>query len=253
MASKPKLLVLAGTKEARELIEELSSLPDYEVVASLAGVTKTPRPLAAPTRVGGFGGVSGMLDYLTSQKIAAVIDATHPYAAQISQNAAIATTQLNLPLLRLQRALWQPMPDDNWHPVDSVKEAVDFLPAGSAVFFAASPKVAAPLRARPDIHWIIRSLNRPEHADRLPNATYIEGGPAQNWDAEAALFKEKQIQWIISKNSGGISSFAKIKAARELKLPVVMIRPPAHSGGICCSSSAQVLRELHSFLSFNIL
>ncbi|MFS8184088.1 precorrin-6A/cobalt-precorrin-6A reductase [Pseudovibrio denitrificans] len=244
MLKKPKVLVLAGTKDARKLVEALVATSKYELIASLAGVTRNPADLMAPTRTGGFGGAERLAEFLRTQNIAAVINATHPYAAQMSQNAVEATTRLSLPLIRFEREPWKQETDDNWQFAETIEAALKLVPPNKKVFFAASSKVAAPLKKRPDLTFIIRTLNIPTQTNALLNANYIEGLPNSDWQTEAKLFQELQIDWLISKNSGGSASYGKIKAARELGLPVAMIKRPKHNGGVKCSSIDEVLNAL---------
>ncbi len=136
MSAPSKILVLAGTREARTLIARLASTSDYEVIASLAGVTKNPTDLGENTRFGGFGGVNGLADYLQAEGIAAVVDATHPYAAQMSRNAVEAAERIAIPLFRFERAPWEKVSGDIWHHVESVEAARDLIPAKAKVFFA---------------------------------------------------------------------------------------------------------------------
>lgn len=121
---------------ARTLIARLASTSDYEVIASLAGVTKNPTDLGENTRFGGFGGVNGLADYLQAEGIAAVVDATHPYAAQMSRNAVEAAERIAIPLFRFERAPWEKVSGDIWHHVESVEAARDLIPAKAKVFFA---------------------------------------------------------------------------------------------------------------------
>lgn len=248
MAAPSKILVLAGTREARKLIELLATMSEYEVIASLAGVTKNPADLGGNTRTGGFGGADGLADYLQAQDIAAVVDATHPYAAQMSRNAVEAAERLEIPLLRFERAPWEKTSGDTWHQVESVETALDLMPAHAKVFFAAGAKVAAPLKQRPDLTFVIRTLNAPDDVDALLNAEYIEGLPNADWFAEREFFKKQKLDWVISKNSGGAASYGKIRAARELGLPVAMIKRPETPCSIQCTSTDEVLTKLQETL-----
>lgn len=244
MSEKSKILVLAGTREARKLIVALVANAEYEVIASLAGVTKNPADLSVTTRTGGFGGANGLSNYLQTQGIAAVIDATHPYAAQISRHAVEATRHLAIPLLRFERAAWEQTNDDIWYFADNVIAAVNLIPPNAKVFFAASTKIAVPLKQRPDLTFVIRTLKRPSDSEVLPNAEYIEGLPKESWLEETELFKVLKVDWLISKNSGGSASYGKVRAARELQIPVAMLKRPELPNGILCASFDEVLKTL---------
>ncbi|KZL16099.1 Precorrin-6A reductase [Pseudovibrio sp. Ad26] len=244
MLERSKILVLAGTQEARKLIGVLVANTEYEVIASLAGVTKNPADLSVTILTGGFGGADGLSNYLQTQGIAAVVDATHPYAAQISCNAVEATRHLAIPLLRFERAAWEQANDDIWYSADNVEESLSLIPPNAKVFFAASAKIAAPLKQRPDLTFVIRTLKRPSDSEMLPNAEYIEGLPNENWLEEAEFFKVLKVDWLISKNSGGSASYGKVKAARELQIPVAMLKRPELSNGMLCASIDEVLKTL---------
>ncbi|SDR21702.1 cobalt-precorrin-6A reductase [Pseudovibrio sp. Tun.PSC04-5.I4] len=241
---KPKLLILAGTKAARQLVELLVTKTSFDITASLAGVTKQPKPLAAPTRIGGFGGAEGLASYLRENKIDAVIDATHPYAAQITANAVQACALCDIHLIQFQRSEWQSVLEDNWHFVSDLEHALSLIPEDKRVFFAASTKVAAPLALRPDLTYLIRSIEPPAPRDRLSNAIYVCGLPTAHWQDEAKLMQDHQIDWVISKNSGGTASYSKIHAARELGLPVAMLKRPKYSVRRAIGTSQEVLSVL---------
>lgn len=228
MTSK-KLLILAGTREARLLLQELAQQTNLNIIASLAGVTANPKPLPVKTRIGGFGGREGLIQYLRENAINAVIDATHPYAAQMRSNAEHACSAIQCPLIRFERPEWQPHADDQWHPVTNLQTALALLPSNTTAFFAGSPKKAAPLADRPDVTFVVRTLTPPDVQLRLSNIRYVLGAPAQCVDEEIELFQNHQVQWVISKNSGGCASFAKMEAARKLRLPVLMLKRPGHT------------------------
>ncbi len=194
---------------------------------SLAGRTKEPAAQDVPVRTGGFGGACGLAHYLKTNGIAILIDATHPYAAQISMNAARAAEEANIPLLALRRPAWTPVRGDNWVEVEDVAGAVQALgDAPRRVFLALGRKELAPFEAAPHHYYLIRSVDPPEAALALPQAMYIaQRGPFVESE-ERALLVRHAIEIIVARNSGGDAAYGKIAAARALGLPVVMVRRP---------------------------
>lgn len=223
-ASKPKVLILGGTTEAAQLAQELSTWP-VAVMTSLAGRTANPAPLPGPVRSGGFGGADGLAAYITAEKIDYVIDATHPYAARISQNAVTATALTGTSLLRLERSQWVQQNGDQWITVANEEEAARLIPAGERVFLALGRQHIAPFATRADAHFIMRMID-PTDAP-LPKTCEIVLARPGTHAQEKQFLTEKRIGLIVCRNSGGDTSYAKIRAARDLALPVMMIaRPP---------------------------
>lgn len=170
---------------------------------------------------------------------------THPYAAQITANVVQACTFCDVPLLRFERPEWQPVLEDNWHSASNLEHALSLIPENKKVFFAASTKVAAPLASRPDLTYLIRSIEPPALSARLRNTIYVCGLPAKHWQDEAKLMQEHEINWVISKNSGGTASYSKIEAARELGLPIAMLERPQHFVRRTMGTSQDVLSFLN--------
>ncbi|MBU6528726.1 cobalt-precorrin-6A reductase [Methylocystis sp. MJC1] len=226
-----RILLLAGTSEARALAERIAAEARDEAIASLAGRTSAPIALALPTRIGGFGGVEGLKRYLVDERITHVIDATHPFAAQISANAQAACAALALPLVVYAREPWRPMAEDRWIEVDSNLEAVHALGgAPRRVFLTIGRQGVADFRGAPQHEYLLRVIEPPEASDLPPKCEVMSArGPFTRTD-EIALMREKRIDVVVSKNSGGALTYAKIEAARELGLPVVMIQPPPRGG-----------------------
>lgn len=225
---KHSILILGGTAEARKLAERLSSDPRYRVELSLAGRTLAPAEHAVPLRVGGFGGGEGLAEYLRANRIAMLIDATHPYAAQISANAAAASRLSGVPLLALRRAPWQRQEGDRWHAVASVAAAVAALgDMPRRVFLTLGRQELLPFEAAPQHAYLIRSVDPVEPPLGVPDATYLtDRGPFKETQ-EAALLSGHGIEVIVAKNSGGPASYGKIAAARSLEIDVVLIERPA--------------------------
>lgn len=196
-----------------------------DAVFSYAGRTDSPVAQPLPMRLGGFGGVSGLVDYLKAEKIGAVVDATHPFAAQMSRNAIEACAQAEVPLLGLERAAWVAAAGDRWVHVGSMEAAVEALPdAPTLVFLAIGKQNLAGFAAKPH-HYLLRLVDAPDGTP-LPDCTVILArGPFES-DGDKALMLQHNISHIVAKNAGGAGAEAKLIAARALGLPVILIDRP---------------------------
>jgi precorrin-6A/cobalt-precorrin-6A reductase len=222
-----RILVLGGSSEASQLARALSQRADLYAILSLAGRTKNPAALPLPTRIGGFGGVEGLIDYLQAERIDAVVDATHPFAAQMKRHAAQACAATATPLCAFTRAPWIAGASDCWIEVDDAQAAARALGDEPKRVFLTTGRLQASAFAGPSPHhFVLRSIDAPD-ADALPASLdlVLARGPFSTAD-EIALMREKRIDIVVSKNAGGEATRAKIDAARELNLPVVMIRRP---------------------------
>ncbi|TIL73594.1 MAG: cobalt-precorrin-6A reductase [Mesorhizobium sp.] len=222
-----RILILGGTTEARQLAGKLAARADIALTLSLAGRTENPVAHGVPTRVGGFGGADGLAAYLRKTRIEVLVDATHPYAAKISANAAAAADEAGVPIVALRRPGWDPAEGDRWTLVDSVAGAVTALAAAPRrVFLALGRQEVAAFEAAPQHHYLIRSVDPVEPRLAVPAAAYLLArGPFREAD-ERALLLEHRIDVVVSKNSGGEATYGKIAAARALGIEVVMIRRP---------------------------
>ncbi|MCJ8518768.1 precorrin-6A/cobalt-precorrin-6A reductase [Pseudorhizobium tarimense] len=224
---KQSILILGGTAEARRLAEVLSRDARYAVELSLAGRTRTPVPHAVPVRTGGFGGAEGLAGHLVERGFGMLIDATHPYAARISANAAMASKISGVPLVALRRAPWLPQAGDRWQIVAAISDAVSAL--GSAprqVFLTLGRQELLPFKAAPQHRYLIRSVDPVEPPLQVPAAAYLtDRGPFREED-EIRLLRQYAIDVIVAKNSGGPASYGKIAAARELGIDVILIDRP---------------------------
>ena len=199
-----------------------------EAILSLAGRTTSPAPSALPTRIGGFGGVEGLRAYLSSERIDAVIDATHPFAAQMSRHAALACAAESVALLSFTRPPWERVEGDAWIEVADIAGAVAALgePPRRVLLTHGRLQLAAFAQA-PQHHYVVRAIEPPEGLDALPSHRLILARGPFGRDAEEALMRDARIEKLVSKNSGGAATYAKIEAARRLSIPVVMLtRPP---------------------------
>jgi precorrin-6A/cobalt-precorrin-6A reductase len=222
-----RLLILGGTGDAVKLASLAIDLPGLELITSLAGRTRAPKSLIGEVRIGGFGGEAGLVEYLTTEKIDLLIDATHPFAAQISENAAGAVTKVGIPRLMLIRPEWVRSSLDNWIEVESVEAAVDAIPATSErIFLTIGRQQLAPFASLTDKWCLMRSIDPPDLTIPLPpGKLLLDRGPF-SLQQERQLLIDYRIDAIVSKNSGGDATYAKIIAARELGLPVIMVQRP---------------------------
>jgi precorrin-6A/cobalt-precorrin-6A reductase len=222
-----KILILGGTAEARQVAAALSARGDCEVVLSLAGRTEKPAAQGVPVRVGGFGGAEGLADYLKENAVGLLVDATHPYAARISANAAQAARDAGVPILALRRPGWERMDGDRWSEVDDVAAAARALgQAPRHVFLTLGRQEVHAFEAAPQHHYLVRSVDPIDPPLALPRAKAIlSRGPFETSD-ELTLIEHHGIDAVVSKNSGGSATYGKIAAARALGIEVVMIRRP---------------------------
>jgi precorrin-6A/cobalt-precorrin-6A reductase len=234
-----RVLILGGTGEARRLAAELVGDPRLSVVSSLAGRVRAPVPPPGEVRVGGFGGVAGLLDFLRAERITAVIDATHPFAAAMSASAAAATAQLGIPLLVLRRPGWSPSDGDNWHWVPTLTAAASALPGLGRRVFLTTGRGELAAFAGLDEHWfLVRSVDPPEPPTPKRMCPLLARGPF-TLDGERALLREHRIDVLVTKDSGGAMTAAKLTAARELGVPVVLVRRPPLPAGVPVVASVE--------------
>ncbi|WP_027236838.1 cobalt-precorrin-6A reductase [Leisingera caerulea] len=221
-----RILLLGGTTEASTLARTLAEAGS-DAVFSYAGRTAEPVSQPLPTRVGGFGGAEGLAAYLVAENITHVVDATHPFAAQMSSNAVHACDAAGVPLCAFERPAWQAGEGDQWLHTDRIEEAVNALPdTPSRVFLAIGKQNLAAFAAKPQHHYLLRLVDAPEAPLPLPNTTVeIARGP---FDAagDTDLMQRHGITHIVAKNAGGAGAAAKLTAARDLALPVIMIGRP---------------------------
>ncbi len=219
-----KILLLAGTYEARELAAALRGNPDYDVTASLAGSTRDPLNLGVDMRSGGFGGAEGLRDYLTREDIDILIDATHPFAHRMTASAAHVARSLNLPHAILQRPEWQPQHGDNWYFVDQLTEAANLIPPDATVFLGTGRQTLADFANLADHRLICRQIDPPDGPFPYPNGRFQVGRPPFSIADEIDFITAERVDWLVVKNSGGDNSRSKLDAARELGLPVILQR-----------------------------
>lgn len=219
------ILVLGGTTEAAALARLLAARPGIEAMLSLAGRTQNPAPPPIPHRIGGFGGVEGLSAFLREHQVKAMVDATHPFAEQISANAVAAALRTSVPLLALRRPAWRAEPGDNWTEVADAEAAAVALGARPRRVFLTTGRLELPaFLAAPQHFYLVRSVDAPEELP--PHARLILArGPFAEED-ELALMREEGIEVVVTKNSGGSATYGKVAAARHLGLPVILLKRP---------------------------
>ena len=227
MSIRRRVLILGGTGDARALAAALAVSAEVDVVSSLAGRTARLTLPPGEVRVGGFGGAEGLARYLERERFAAVVDATHPFATRISANVHVACTRLGVPLVTLERHAWTPIAGDRWHRVSSLVEAAELAPRlGERIFLTIGRQGLAPFANVSDRWFLIRAIDPPKAPLPVRHEVLLERGPF-TFDGEVALVRDRELDVVVSKNSGGEVAAAKLAAARALGIPVVMIERPS--------------------------
>jgi precorrin-6A/cobalt-precorrin-6A reductase len=227
-----RVLILGGTGDATKLVTQVSALPGIEVITSLAGRVRQPVTPAGKVRIGGFGGTDGLVNYVREQQIDLLIDATHPFAAQMSRHAADAALTCGVPHLMLVRPPWKPVVGDRWLSVENIAAAVEILPeVGRRVFLTIGRQELAAFASLQDLWFLMRMIDPPRSDTPVPPGTLLLARGPFALEDERQLLQTYAIEAIVSKNSGGDATYAKIRAARELGLPVVMIERLPLPGG----------------------
>jgi len=220
-----RILILGGTAEARELATELHG-QGHHVITSLAGRVARPRLPAGEVRIGGFGGPDALATWLREHEVAALVDATHPFAERIAASAVRAADQAGVPLLRLERPGWNEGRGDRWHWVDDLRQAAARVPElGTRVLLTTGRQGLSAFAGVDDAWFLIRCVDPPE--DPLPPQCEIvlDRGPYAR-EGELALIDDRGIDIVVTKDSGGNHTRAKLDAARARGLPVIVVRRP---------------------------
>lgn len=219
---------------------------------SLAGRTKNPVLPKIPYRIGGFGGAVGLANYIKESNIKAIVCATHPFAAKMPFHAYEAAKIIGIPILYLLRPAWKPEAPDKWIEVDSHKEAIEQLANSNqqlaTIFLTVGRLELEEYRNAPQHHFVIRSIEEIEEKP-IKNAIYITDRPPFTLEHELALLRKHRIDVVITKNSGGEATKAKLLAAREVGIPVILIKRPARPEGLHVQSARQALdwvKSLHN-------
>lgn len=220
-----RVVILGGTSDGRQLAERLALDPRWAPLLSFAGRTESLKVPRAPFRVGGFGGAEGLARFLEAERCAALIDATHPFAAQISANAVRAAELTGTPFVRVECPAWQREPGDDWTHVARMSDAAEALGrVPRRVFLSVGRLEVGAFRAAPWHSYLIRAVD-----DFLPDLlqarVLAQRGPF-DVEAELDLLARERIEVLVSKNAGTVATAAKLIAARRMRLPVIMVARP---------------------------
>ena len=238
------VLILGGTGLAGHLADRLTKSTRLTVISSLAGRTERPNLPAGEVRIGGFGGPEALAEWLRAHRAGAVIDATHPFASRIGASAAEACTQTGVPLLRLESPAWVPGPDDTWIDVADWPQACARIADIKAkrVLLAIGRQDVGAFTKLEDVWFLVRSVDPP--ALLPPMAKMLLGRGPFSLDAERGLLARNRIDAIVCKNSGGESSRAKLIAAADANIPVIMRQRPPRPAAECAETVDQAVEWL---------
>ncbi|MGW5680673.1 cobalt-precorrin-6A reductase [Nonomuraea sp. NPDC003754] len=238
-----RILILGGTAEARALAAALDGA--VHVVSSLAGRVRDPRLPVGEVHVGGFGGAAGLAAWVAANRIDAVVDATHPFARRMTAGAVEACRTAGVPLLVLRRPGWPPRP--GWVLVDSLEEAARTLPSLGRRVFLTTGRRSLPVFAGLSGMWFLaRSVDPPEPPVPANVHVVLARGP-YTVEGERALIREHRLDVLVTKDSGGEMTTAKLTAAAELGLPVVVVRrPPLPEDAVLVETVAAAVAWVHA-------
>ncbi|GAA1020491.1 precorrin-6A reductase [Acrocarpospora pleiomorpha] len=226
----PRLLIIGGTDEARRLALAVQGRVD--MISSLAGRVSSPRLPVGEVRIGGFGGPDGLAAWLRAERITMIVDASHPFAARMTDSAVKAADGTGIPLLVLRRPGWAPEPGDDWRWTATLEEAAERLPRiGTRAFLTTGRRSLPAFTHLDDVWFLARSVDTPEPPFPRQMEVLLSRGPYTR-EGELHLLRAHHIDVIVTKDSGGTMTSAKLTAARELGLPVVVVRRPPPPPGV---------------------
>jgi precorrin-6A/cobalt-precorrin-6A reductase len=226
------VLILGGSTEASQLARKLAPRDGYDVTVSYAGRTRERTSTPGRIRVGGFGGIDGLAEHLVSHRVDAVVDATHPFAKHMPHHAAAACETVAVARLRVCRPPWQAVAGDRWHEASDLDAAAELLAdlAPRRVFLTTGRQELQPFAGLVDTWFLVRAIEPPDGMPLAHASVILARGPFEV-AGELALLRDHGIDLVVTKNSGGTAAAAKLTAARELGLPVVIVtRPPGPAG-----------------------
>lgn len=211
------------------------------LTVSLARPERNPRPFGWPVRIGGFGGEDAYADWLRASGVDAVLDATHPFANTMGERTRRLAKDLNLEHVRFLRASWLPAEGDNWTFLNAAEEAAQHVPKGATVFLATGQRDLRDFANLEGRRVICRVRDTPKQAFPFAEGRFVVWLPPFTVHHECDFFLREGVDWIVTRNSGGQGSWPKIEAARELGLPVAMIRRPPQPEGLRINTVAEAI------------
>ncbi|ANW03261.1 cobalt-precorrin-6A reductase [Bradyrhizobium icense] len=239
-----RALILGGTSDAN-LLADAVARAGCDAIYSYGGRTRAPANQPLPTRIGGFGGVNGLAEFIRREGITHLVDATHPFAAEMSRNAVAACETTGTPLIALERAPWAKEAGDTWIEAADITSAAAVLPNNRArVFLAIGRQHIAAFSARPQHAYILRFVDPPDGPLPFPDVDVIVSRGPFTLAGELEMMRTRGIEWVVARNSGGAGARAKIDAARELGLSVVMLKRPELPDRPRVESVAEVMQWL---------
>jgi precorrin-6A/cobalt-precorrin-6A reductase len=237
-----RVLVLGGTLEATKLAHLIAGQSGISAIMSFAGRIGSVIAPPIPYRIGGFGGVKGLIDYIKAEHIDVLVDATHPFAGQISRHATMAAAQVKIPLAVLSRPAWIQEPGDQWiEAANMASAAIALGRKPRRVFLTIGRLQIEAFAIAPQHFYLIRTIEPLTILPSLPDYRVIHGRGPFVVAAEEKLLREESIDVLVTKNSGGEAAFAKILAARNLGLPVIMVARPCEAVQAALHDPAEVL------------
>ncbi|MEM9707520.1 MAG: precorrin-6A/cobalt-precorrin-6A reductase [Pseudomonadota bacterium] len=244
-----RVLLLAGAHEARQIAFSLTRDPRIVPIASLARSERSPTGLGLPSRIGGWGGRSAFVSYLKAKRIDGIIDATHPFATRISHRAAEVADAERLDYIQFLRPAWRPKADDRWVFLNREEDAARHVPADARVFLATGLKRLDAFEGLAGRDILCRVRDLPDDAfPYSPGRFVVDNGP-RSIDSEMRLFENLDVDWLVVRNSGGLESRTKLDAAREMGIPVAMVRRPPQPD----ASRAETVSEVIAWVRRRLL
>lgn len=219
------LLLLGGTGDAKRIATRLVE-QGVDLIISLAGATRNPDAMPAPARIGGFGGAEGFEAYLDEAGITAVLDATHPYAHRITNRTAAICKARNMPHAIFHRPPWEPKGGDRWIEIEREEDAASHIAKGQTVFLGTGRQTLEKFANLEGRRVICRQIDPPSKPFPFEGGEYLIGRPPFSTQQERGLFRSLKVDWLVVKNAGGEQSITKLLAARELGIPVLMVKRP---------------------------
>lgn len=227
MTEPKRILLLAGTEEAVKINHALNGSKDIELTTSLAGRTTDPAHLQGRVITGGFGGAEGLSDFLAEKEITHLVDATHPFAAHMTRTAIEMSQRQKVEFFRYQRPAWEQQPRDHWIHAENVAAAASMLVGYRRIFLSIGRQELGAFGGATDKFFLVRSIEAVDFEPQGSSVEYIRARGPFLLEDEIRILTDHKIDLLVSKNSGGDATGAKIAAAQELQIPVLMIDRPA--------------------------